>query len=230
MEFLCLHIFTLDEGNCLHNEYMFTLCLCCVHIDGGILSLWTLLFLCSTSTKSPIPLGVHGLVIGCVSKSCFLWAYSLLWILHQHFYSLSPWPLMLLISGRPLKSGEWQLLEVELFCLPGSCGAMQILYCAVILFWVQGHTTSSFTIEVHRFSDRSASFSWCPQGLVKGLSLTAYIRTGPGANPRGRAYAGPQSAFVCWVRGVAFGPCFHAFACYLTVSCFFPRMLFAPLC
>lgn len=60
IEFPCLHVLTLDSGDCLHNEHMFALCLRCVHVEGGILSLGTLFFFCSASTTAPISLGVHG--------------------------------------------------------------------------------------------------------------------------------------------------------------------------
>lgn len=68
----------------------FALCLCCVHVEGGILSLGTLFFFCSASTTAPISLGVHGWSgRGGMTKSCFLWAYSLLGIVNT---SALPFP------------------------------------------------------------------------------------------------------------------------------------------
>lgn len=113
--------------------------------------------------------------LGEIRKSCFLWAYSLFRIVNTSALSFP--------SSRT-RSAAWTweasaigwMTAVEPLCLPGFCGAM---HYAVILFWVHVHATS-LTIELHRFSDHHASFSWCSQGLEKGLSLTACVRRGLG--------------------------------------------------
>lgn len=80
-----------------------------------------------------------------------------------------------------------------------------MLHCAVVLFWVQV-PAASLIVELHRFSDHRASFSWCSQGLQKRLSHTACVR-GPGPISVIETMQ-DSSAFVCWVRGVVFGPHF----------------------
>lgn len=55
----------------------FALCLCCVHVEGGILSLGTLFFFCFASITAPPFHWVCMVGLGEMRKSCFLWAYSL---------------------------------------------------------------------------------------------------------------------------------------------------------